>query len=227
MTTRLTRLWNRLINLGFRLLYNELAFTYDVVSWIVSLGAWRCWVGTSLKYLSGQSPVLELAHGTGNLQLDLHAAGYRTIGYDLSSAMGKVASAKLKRHGVTLRLTRGKAEQLPFASNSFAAVVSTFPTDFILAPETIREVYRVLRPDGMFVIVPNAVLVGGGVIGKMLEWLYTVTGQRGGVSNREAIALLFAPFEIDITEEKCPRSVVTVIIGRKAKIEGDSMPDDC
>ncbi len=221
MTARLTRLWNRLITFGFKLLYNEFAFTYDFISWIVSIGAWRCWIGTSLKHLKGDSPVLELAHGTGNLQLDLHADGYQTIGYDLSPAMGKIASSKLTRHGLTLRLTRGKAEQLPFASNSFAAVVSTFPTDFILAPETIREVYRVLRPDGVFVIVPNAVLVGGGAIGKALEWLYKVTGQRGGVSNREAIALLFAPFEIEIVEEKCPRSAVTVITGRKAKAEGE------
>ena len=31
--------WRRLLQFGFRLLYREMAFTYDWVSWIVSLGA--------------------------------------------------------------------------------------------------------------------------------------------------------------------------------------------
>ncbi|MEP7294461.1 MAG: class I SAM-dependent methyltransferase [Chloroflexota bacterium] len=89
----IARLWWRLIRLGFHLLYNPLAFTYDWVSWVVSLGAWRCWTGTSLRHLNAEAgaTILELAHGTGNLQLDLNAAGYRAIGYDLSAAMGRIA----------------------------------------------------------------------------------------------------------------------------------------
>ncbi|MBM4425321.1 MAG: hypothetical protein FJ030_18410, partial [Chloroflexi bacterium] len=32
-----------LLRLAFRLLYNEFAFTYDLVSWAVSVGQWRQW----------------------------------------------------------------------------------------------------------------------------------------------------------------------------------------
>ena len=34
----LEKTWWSLIRFGFRLLYNEMAFTYDTVSWVVSLG---------------------------------------------------------------------------------------------------------------------------------------------------------------------------------------------
>ncbi|OWY59258.1 hypothetical protein B7486_75550, partial [cyanobacterium TDX16] len=188
------------------------AFTYDWVSWIVSLGAWRCWVRTSLKHIGAEpgARVLELAHGTGNLQLDLNERGYCAIGYDLSPAMGRIARKKLSRTNFPVRLARGQAQRLPFASDSFTAVISTFPTDFITAPETLREVYRVLKPDGVLVIVPNALLTGSGLIERALEWVYQITGQRErgsrGASDDD-MATWFVPFHASMMEERCPRSV--------------------
>ncbi len=213
--------WWRLVRFGFRLLYNELAFTYDLVSWIVSLGAWRCWVRTSLSHVSVASSdrVLELAHGTGNLQLDLHAAGYRAVGFDLSPAMGRIARGKLTRRHLPIRLARGQAQQLPFAAETFAAVISTFPTDFIIAPETLAEVDRVLKPGGVLIVVPNAQITGGGAVGRLIEWLYRITGQRPNSTGEAevAIANLFAPFQVEMFSEVCPRSIVTVIVARKVE----------
>jgi ubiquinone/menaquinone biosynthesis C-methylase UbiE len=114
-------LWWRLIGFGFRLLYNELAFTYDLVSYVVSLGAWRCWQKAALKHLdiTQGARVLELAHGTGNLQVDLNAAGYKVVGYDLSPYMGRIAERKIRRQNYPVRLARGRAQQLPFPAGSF------------------------------------------------------------------------------------------------------------
>jgi ubiquinone/menaquinone biosynthesis C-methylase UbiE len=207
--------WWRLVRFGFRLLYNEMAFTYDWVSYAVSLGAWRCWQRATLKHLDMGGLVLELAHGTGNLQIDLQQAGYQTIGYDLSPYMGRIAAAKLRQHNLAVRLIRGKAEQLPFASSTFTAVVSTFPTNFIAAPETLSEVHRILRPNGQFIIVPNGILTGGDVTSTGVEWLYRITGQRNDSS--ASIENFFQPygFEAQFIEETCPRSIAQVIVARK------------
>jgi ubiquinone/menaquinone biosynthesis C-methylase UbiE len=218
----LIRLWWRLIRFGFRLLYNEFAFTYDTVSKIVSMGAWRCWQRATIKHL-GIEPgglVLELAHGTGDLQLDLKAAGYLTVGCDLSPYMGRIARAKLLRNGLTAPLIRGRAQQLPFASERFPVVVATFPTSFILEASTLREINRVLLPGGRLVIVPNGKFTGGGILRRFLEWLYRITGQRSGPveSNLHTeLHTLFAQygFELHFAEESCPRSVAQVVIATR------------
>ncbi len=211
------RFWWRLVAFGFRLLYNELAFTYDFVSFVVSLGAWRCWQRAALRHLDipPGTRILELAHGTGQLQLDLNARDYVPVGYDLSPYMGRIARAKLLRHRLPLRLVRGRAQQLPFASASFPAVVSTFPTDFIFQPETLREIHRVLQPEGLLLIVPNGALTGSSLTGAALEGLYRITGQRGGEGFDIHSYLLPFGFAAHLVYENCPRSVATVIIARK------------
>src|SRR5260370_38001805 len=85
-----------LLRVCFSLLYNQLAWTYDGVSWLVSAGQWRNWQRSALPFLPGR-PVLEVAHGTGNLLLDLASLGLEPIGLDLSPAMSRIASRKLKR----------------------------------------------------------------------------------------------------------------------------------
>ena len=213
-------LWWALIKLGFRLLYDELAFTYDFVSMVVSLGAWRCWQRTALKHLPpvGTGRVLELAHGTGNLQLDLAAAGYEAVAIDFSAQMGQIASRKLYRGQLAVRLARAKAQQLPYAARTFAGVVSTFPTPFILEPATVREVHRVLDVGGQFVVVVNGVLTGGGVAAAGLEWLYRITGQREGHRFDVIEYLADYGFAAQVVQESCPRSTATVIVAHKKSL---------
>ena len=222
ITRPLADLWWRLIQCGFRLLYNELAFTYDSVSWIVSLGAWRCWQRAALRHLTApdSGPVLEIGHGTGNLQIDLKAGGYRTIGYDLSPQMGRITQRKLQRLGLSTKLVRGRAEQLPFSAGRFASVVATFPTEFIVADETLHEIYRALENDGRLIVVLSGSFVGRSIVGSFLEWLYRITGQRP--TGRRACHLasfpaLFAAhgFDFELIQEPCRRSIALVIVAQK------------
>lgn len=182
------RAWWALLRLGFRLLYHQLAWSYDMVSWSVSLGHWRNWQRAAMRY--ARCPlVLDLAFGTGNLLLDCCAAGMTPVGIDLSSQMARIARRKLCSRGLPLRLVRGRAQTLPFADATFDSVISTFPAEFILERATVEEATRVLLPGGRLVIVVNACLTGRDPLSRFVEWLYAVTGQRPSLPSVEEMTL--------------------------------------
>jgi ubiquinone/menaquinone biosynthesis C-methylase UbiE len=167
------------VRFAFWLLYNPLAWTYDWISRAVSLGQWRAWQRTALAEVRGER-VLELAFGTGDLLLDLHALGtVHPTGLDLSPYMLRIARRKMRQQGIHVPLVRGRAEQLPFAAASIDTILSTFPASFILDPQTLGEVARVLKPDGRAAIVVTATLTSRSAWSRVLEWLYRITGQRG------------------------------------------------
>jgi ubiquinone/menaquinone biosynthesis C-methylase UbiE len=174
------RAWLRLMRFGFWVLYNPLAWAYDAISKAVSKGYWHAWQRTALPEMRG-TRVLEVAHGTGDMLLDLAESGYRPVGLDLSPAMGRIAGAKVRARGASVPLVRGRAQQLPFASHSFDSLLCTFPASFITAPETVRECARVLRPGGRAVVVLGSRLLGDDPWSRLLEWLYRVTAQRGPI----------------------------------------------
>ena len=181
----------------------------------MSLGQWRCWQRSALQFLPepDEGRILELAHGTGNLQIDLQQAGYQTIAFDLSPYMGHIANRKLGKYKLKQDFVRGSAFQLPFADSSFRSIVSTFPTDFIVQAETLTEINRVLTDDGTAIIVLNGVFTGGGVLKSFLEWLYRITGQREDERTEHGIGHYFDGHEFDVEAMNipCKRSVAQVV----------------
>ena len=170
--------WIKLVRIAFWVLYNPMAWTYDWVSRAVSLGHWRDWQRTALPELRGER-VLELAFGTGDMLCDLQASQHWAVGLDLSAQMVRIARQKLSCGNVCVPLVQGRTQQLPFAGASFDSVVSTFPAEFIAAPDTVGEIARVLRPGGRAVVVVLAQLLPSGLWARFLELLYRITGQRG------------------------------------------------
>ena len=165
--------------LAFHLLYNDLACSYDLVSRAVSLGRWRDWQRALLPLLPAADAgrVLELAHGTGDLHIDLLCAGYRCVGLDLSPQMGALAQRKLGRAGLAGALLRGDARHLPFADESLAAVVCSFPTAFIVQRQTLAELQRALQPGAAVYIVMSGALQGRGPLRLLIRLLYWLSGQ--------------------------------------------------
>jgi ubiquinone/menaquinone biosynthesis C-methylase UbiE len=206
------------------LLYNELAWSYDIVSWLVSFGQWRDWQRAGLPYLSG-SDLLELAHGPGHMLLTLRQAGYRVVGFDLSPAMGRLARRRLSRADLAVPLVRGRAEALPFAPAAFDSILATFPAPFIAAPQTIVAMHRVLRPGGRLVIVPEARLTGRSLLVRLVEWLYAITGQRQGPAatveqlpplwQRFAQSFAAGGFQLRFEQVILARSVVTIVVAER------------
>ncbi len=179
----------RLIAFGFRLLYNELAWLYDAVSWSVSLGRWRAWQRTALERLNTPPAgrVLEVGFGPGHLLLALAKAGYRPFGLDLSPAMLRLAGRRTRRAGMQAGLVRGRAQALPFADHAFDAAVATFPTQFVYEQAWLDHLRRVLRPGGRLVVVESATFTRANAPAQAIEWLYRITGQRGAVPDLAAL----------------------------------------
>lgn len=210
---------NRLLQSAFHLLYNEFAFTYDSVSRLVSLGQWRDWQRAALPYLDdiGSGVILELAHGTGALQVDLLRADHSTVAFDLSPSMGRIARRRLSRAGLSTDFLRGDALSLPFAKGSFAAVIATFPASFILNKICLAEVYRVLELGGSAIIVMSAVLEGPGLRRAFIRFLYRITGQSTGPASSAASRRAFAGygFSVDAIDVACKGSTVQLLVLRK------------
>jgi len=148
---RFQRAFLRAYGWGTIRLYNELAWAYDPISRFVSAGRWDTWRRMALDYVAGPC-VLEVGFGTGELLLALRAAGLNVVGVDTSVAMHRVVRRKLRGRGVTIPRLRASAGRLPFAAAAFDTIVSTFPAGYILEPETLAELGRVLRPAGRLVI---------------------------------------------------------------------------
>lgn len=208
------RLIAGLLRFGFRLLYNELAFTYDWVSWCTSVGQWRSWQRCALPRLSGPQ-VLEMAHGTGDTLVDLVEARFQPVGIDLSPYMGRIAKRKLALRGLFVPLARGRAQALPFASACFQSIVATFPTEFIVDPAALAEFHRVLRPGGRLAFVPTAVITGSGPIDQFAAWLFAITGQSGPWPPGVEALCRAAGFEARVEVEKLARSKVVIVIAEK------------
>ena len=95
---------------------------------------------------SGGGRCLDLGSGTGLALPLLEAAGWEAIGVELSAV--QVGRA----HERGANVVQADAQALPFADDSFAAVISILThTDFDDAGAAFTEAARVLRPGGVFV----------------------------------------------------------------------------
>lgn len=208
----------KLMRFFFYHFYHAFAWTYDLVSWVVSVGRWRDWLLTALPYIDGQR-VLELGHGPGHLQAALRQKGVAAFGLDESRQMGRMAAGQLSRFGLPVALTRGHAQFLPFGADCFDSVAATFPTEYIFDQRTLSEIYRVLRPGGKLVVVPMAWIVGQNAADRAAVWLFRVTRQSGDLTEtvKARIQLPFAQagFRVRIETIEKRQSIVLVIVAEK------------
>jgi len=138
-------------------LYNELAWAYDLVSWIVSLGQWDSVRKLALEYIVGRR-VLEFGFGTGELLIEMQRKSFQVVGLERTLAMQKQTGDKIHRQGMQISRVRAVTQHAPFADQSFDTIVSTYPAGYILDPQTWHEAYRLIGSNnnscvGRFVVV--------------------------------------------------------------------------
>jgi ubiquinone/menaquinone biosynthesis C-methylase UbiE len=155
-------------------LYHEMAWVYDMVSWLVSAGRWAVWRRSALGYLPEQAGlcVLEIGFGTGELLLDLAQRYGAVYGLELSPAMQAVTRHKLRRRGITAAVVRAQAQAMPLADAQFDAILATFPAPYILDPATLAECARTLRTDGRLIIAGLWVSVKPAALARLLPLFY-------------------------------------------------------
>ncbi len=160
-------------------LYDQLAWAYDGISWLVSLGRWSAWRQAALHYVQG-TRLLEIGCGTGRLLTPLAQRGRWVCGGDLSRPMLRQSR---RRAGRSAALCQLRAQALPFAAATFDAVICTFPSDYIRHRETWAEFERVLRRGGRVVVV-YGVSVGRRTLAQRVVRVLLTLGRTSGATLR-------------------------------------------
>jgi demethylmenaquinone methyltransferase/2-methoxy-6-polyprenyl-1,4-benzoquinol methylase len=138
-------------------MFTRIAGRYDLMNTVMTAGRHHAWRrrAAALAAQAPPGPVLDLATGTADLALALHAAapGRLIVGADFSEGMlargaRKVAAARVRR----VALLAADALALPFADGTFSAVVSAFLLRNLEdLPAGLREMRRVTAPGGRVV----------------------------------------------------------------------------
>ena len=201
-------------------LYDEFAWAYDLVSWLVSLGRWSGWRLSALDQITGQR-VLEVGFGTGELLSEMAVRGLEPVGLDASPAMHRVTARKLARRALDIPRVSGVTQAMPFPDGSFDSIVCTFPAGYILEPATLCEAARVLSPPdpataragGRLVVVGMVVAIDVPVWRRAMQFLFGAQG--GAVLERFTGLAQAAGLHVDILEQGDGRMRVPVVVAER------------
>ena len=141
-------------------IFDEIAGTYDFLNRFLSFGIDVYWRKKLLKFLPKKLSldVLDMATGTGDVPLTLikHPKINKIIGIDLSKGMVDLGKKKVEKLGLSKRidLQIGDGVKIPFGDNSFDLVTISFGIrNFSDYKESLKNVYRVLKPGGRILIM--------------------------------------------------------------------------
>jgi demethylmenaquinone methyltransferase / 2-methoxy-6-polyprenyl-1,4-benzoquinol methylase len=143
-----------------RAMFNRIAFRYDFLNHFLSLGIDRYWRNRSVKQLKNITPkkMLDIATGTGDFAIcsfhKLHPE--HVTGIDISEEMLEFGRKKLIRKKLESHITliTGDSESMAFEDQSFDAITVGFGVrNFEDLMSGLREMFRVLKPNGRVVIL--------------------------------------------------------------------------
>jgi len=155
--------------------FDSVAYRYDVMNTLLSLGVHYLWKRKAVRLLDLEAGnrVLDVCGGTG----DLSILADRTVGHagqvflcDINWDM--MAAGRSKRTNAAarrrIRYVLGDAEQIPFPDDTFDAVMMGFAARNIThMKQAFKEMVRVLRPAGKFLCLDFSRPVWG-----WFRWLY-------------------------------------------------------
>ncbi len=144
-------------------MFDNISDNYDGLNRVISLGTdvkWRKKVVAAVAATNPES-ILDIATGTGDLAIQMaQTNATRIVGLDLSEGMLKVGRRKIadKNLDSRIEMIQGDSESLPFEENSFDAITVAFGVrNFENLERGLEEIFRVLKPGGIFVVLETSV----------------------------------------------------------------------
>lgn len=152
--------------------FHSVASKYDIMNDVMSFGMHRIWKQFTFYTAEVKSghKVLDIAGGTGDI-----SKGFKKIvgdtgeiwHTDINSSMLKAGRDRLLNEGILTPQCLCDAEKLPFPDNYFNAVCVSFGLrNMTHKDEALKEMYRVLKPGGVLMVLEFS------KVSKPLEKLY-------------------------------------------------------
>ena len=118
-------------------MFDNIAFRYDFLNSLLSLGIHKGWRKKCIKLISGKKPafILDVATGTADFAIEaVKLQPKKIIGIDISEGMMKFGREKLQKLNLdkTIELQYGDAETCDLPDNSMDAITVGFGVRTIL-----------------------------------------------------------------------------------------------
>ena len=144
-------------------MFDNISDNYDGLNRVISFGIDVKWRKKVLQLVSDKNPktVLDIATGTGDLAILMtNTSAEEIIGLDISAGMLEVGKKKIaeKKLDSKIKMVLGDSESIPYPDNYFDAITVAFGVrNFETLEKGLAEILRVLKPNGIFVILETSV----------------------------------------------------------------------
>ncbi len=144
-------------------MFDTISNEYDGLNRVISFGIDVKWRNKVVKMVAEKQPenILDIATGTGDLAISLASTNAKEIiGLDISDGMLEVGRKKISSKNLNgiISMVIGDSEDLPFEDNTFDAITVAFGVrNFEHLEKGLAEILRVLKPNGIFVILETSV----------------------------------------------------------------------
>ena len=143
-------------------MFDNISENYDGLNRVISLGIDVNWRKKVVKIVGKNNPkqILDIATGTGDLALMMASLNpERIVGLDISSGMLEVGKQKIAKAKLSnkIEMIVGDSEEMSFEDSTFDAITVSFGVrNFANLDKGIKEIARVLKPDGTLVILETS-----------------------------------------------------------------------
>ncbi len=141
-------------------MFDNVSKEYDFLNRVLTFGLDISWRKKVVKIVAKNNSknILDIATGTGDLAINLAKIKTAKItGLDISKGMLDIAKAKVKKKNLSVELILGDSENLPFADATFDAITVGYGVrNFENLDKGLKEIYRVLKPNGIFVVLETS-----------------------------------------------------------------------